>query len=273
MKVSIQGYKASFHSIACDHLFPDAEQIQRDSFDEVFEDVDNNSVQFGICAIENSSVGSINVVYDLLQKHNLKIISELYMQISQNLIGLKDAKLKDIKSVYSHPMALLQSEVYLDKKLKKIDVHERHDTAESALYVKKSRDKSKAAIASKQTATLYDLKILAKNIETDKHNYTRFIVLSKKIPSQSICQKTSLIITAKNIPGALHKVLGVFAKRSINLSKIESRPIIGKGWNYYFYIDIDIGLTDINCIEALHELERYTNSIKVLGSYPKGDLI
>ncbi len=273
MIISIQGIEASFHSIACNHLFGNAKQIHRSSFAEVFDDVENSKADFGICAIENSSVGSINAVYDLLQKSDLKITNEIYLRIHQNLLGVKGSMIKDIKSVYSHPMAILQSEEYLEKHLPDADIHERHDTAESAKFIFEIEDKTKAAIAPIETAKIYGLKILARNIETDKHNYTRFIVLSKNTLSQSECQKTSIIVTAKNIPGSLHKILGTFAKQSINLSKIESRPIIGKGWNYYFYIDFESGLTDKKTIAALSELKKYTNSIKVLGSYPRGELL
>lgn len=274
MKISIQGESGSFHDIAARQLFgTDHTQLQRATFAEVFSDVQSKQAEIAIVAIENSSVGSINEVYDLLLKDGVKIVSELYMRISHNLIGQKGAKLADIQTVYSHPMAILQCEQYLDTKLSQAEVHERHDTAESVEYVSEQNDKTLAAIGSARAAKLHKLEILAPDIETDKHNYTRFIVLSLDENNDKLADKTSIVITTKNIPGALHKVLGVFANRSINLSKIESRPILGKGWNYYFYIDFEAGLHTSIAKDALKELGHYTNSIALLGTYQKGKVL
>lgn len=274
MKISIQGESGSFHDIAARQLFgTEHSQLQRATFAEVFKDVQTKQAELAIVAIENSSVGSINEVYDLLLKNGVKIVGELYMRISHNLIGLKGAKLSEIQTVYSHPMALLQCEHFLDTELKQAEVHERHDTAESVEYIASQNDKTIAAIGSAQASKLHKLKILVPDIETDKHNYTRFIVLSLKDSSDRRADKTSVVITAKNIPGALHKVLGVFANRDINLSKIESRPILGKGWNYYFYIDFESGLQSPIAQEALKELTNYASSINILGTYQKGKVL
>lgn len=273
MTISIQGESGSFHDIAAKQLFgSDHTQLQRATFAEVFKDVQTKSADLAIVAIENSSVGSINEVYDLLLKDGVKVTGELYMRISHNLVGYKNTKLSEIRTVYSHPMALLQCEQFLDSKLPAAEVHERHDTAESVEYVAAQNDKTIAAIGSIQAAKMHNLEILEPNIETDQHNYTRFIVLSLKANKAIQADKTSVVITAKNMPGALHKVLGAFADRGINLTKIESRPIIGKGWNYYFYIDFDAGLHTPITKDALKELANYTNSIVVLGTYQKGKI-
>lgn len=273
-KISIQGESGSFHDIAARQLFGTEHiQLQRATFAEVFNDVQTKKADLAIVAIENSSVGSINEVYDLLLRDGVKIIGELYMRISHNLIGIKGTKLTDIQTVYSHPMALMQCEQFLDTKLTGAEVHERHDTAESVEYVASLNDKSLAAIGSARAAKIHKLDIIASDIETDKHNYTRFIVLSLQENLDKLADKTSIVITAKNIPGALHKVLGVFSDRKINLSKIESRPIIGKGWNYYFYIDFETGLHTQAAADALEELRKYTNSINILGTYQKGKII
>jgi len=274
MKISIQGNSGSFHDIAARQLFgTDHTQLQRATFAEVFRDVQTKQADIAIVAIENSSVGSINEVYDLLLKDGVKIVGELYMRISHNLIGHKHTKLSDIQTVYSHPMAILQCEQFLDTKLSQAEVHERHDTAESVEYVASLKDPTLAAIGSARAAKLHKLEILVPDIETDKHNYTRFIVLSLQDNKDKNANKTSVVITAKNIPGALHKVLGVFANRDINLTKIESRPIIGKGWNYYFYIDLESGLNTSITQDALKELAEYTNSIAILGTYQKGKVL
>lgn len=274
MKISIQGESGSFHDIVARQLFgTDHTQLQRATFAEVFSDVQSKQAEIAIVAIENSSVGSINEVYDLLLKDGVKIIGELYMRISHNLIGLKGTKLNEIQTVYSHPMALMQCEQFLDAKLAGADVHERHDTAESVEYVANQGDKRLAAIGSARAAKLHKLEILSPDIETDKHNYTRFIVLSLNDSNDKLANKCSVVITAKNIPGALHKVLGVFANRGINLTKIESRPIIGKGWNYYFYIDFEAGLQTLDAQDALKELADYTDTINILGTYQKGKVL
>ena len=274
MKISIQGESGSFHDIAARQLFgTDHTQLQRATFAEVFSDVQSKQAEIAIVAIENSSVGSINEVYDLLLKDGVKIIGELYMRISHNLIGLKGTKLKEIQTVYSHPMALMQCEQFLEIKLPQAEVHERHDTAESVEYVAGQGDKTLAAIGSARAAKLHKLEILTPDIETDLHNYTRFIVLSLNDSNDKLANKTSIVITAKNIPGALHKVLGVFANRGINLTKIESRPIIGKGWNYYFYIDFEAGLHSTIAQEALKELIDYTDTINILGTYQRGKIL
>lgn len=274
MKISIQGESGSFHDIAARQLFgTNNTQLQRATFAEVFHDVQAKQADIAIVAIENSSVGSINEVYDLLLKDGVKIVGELYMRISHNLIGHKGTKLDDIQTVYSHPMALLQCEQFIDTKLVQAEVQERHDTAESVEYVREQKDKTLAAIGSARAAKIHGLEILAPDIETDKHNYTRFIVLSLNDSNDQLADKTSIVITAKNIPGALHKVLGVFASRDINLTKIESRPMMGKGWNYYFYIDFEAGLNSAIAQGALNELTDYTNSISLLGTYQKGKIM
>jgi prephenate dehydratase len=274
MKISIQGNSGSFHDIAARQLFgTDYTQLQRTTFTEVFHDVQTKQADIAIVAIENSSVGSINEVYDLLLKSGVKIVGELYMRISHNLIGYKHTKLSDIQIVYSHPMAIMQCELFLDTKLSQAEIHERHDTAESVEYVANLKDPTLAAIGSTEAAKLHNLEILVPNIETNKHNYTRFIVLSLQNNKDKNTNKTSIVVTAKNIPGALHKILGIFANRGINLTKIESRPIIGKSWEYYFYIDFESGLNTSITQDALKELAKYTNSIAILGTYQKGKVL
>lgn len=274
MIVSIQGQAGSYHDIASKYLFGNQiKQLQRETFAEVFGDAQSGRADKAVVAIENSLVGSINEVYDLLLKDGLQIEAELYMRISHNLIGLHDATLDQIKTVYSHPMALLQCEAFLDAKLPGADVHERHDTAESVEFVAQQKDSSQAAIASATAAKMHGLKILQHDIETDKHNYTRFIVLSPKGSKPKVTNKTSIVIATKNIPGALYNALGVFANRNINLSKLESRPIIGKGWNYHFYIDFEAGVGDSKTTEALAELKKYASKVAILGSYQKGEVL
>lgn len=274
MRLSIQGYKGSFHAIAAKKIFGDKPSlIYRDSFSKVFNDVISGKSDLALVAIENSNAGSINEVYDLLLKKNVKIIGEVYMRIVHSLIAVKGAKLKDISNVYSHPMALLQCDVFLEKKLPNAQVHERHDTAESIEYVSKLNNLTSAAIGSEEAARLHGMSIIKKEIENDKHNYTRFIVISTKKQIDKKANKTSIVITTKNTPGSLYRVLGVFANSNINLSKIESRPIIGRGWNYFFYLDCDAGINTLITKGIIKDLRKHTNNIVVLGSYKKGRVI
>jgi len=272
--IAIQGQEGSYHALAASHIFgTDINLIACDWFDSVFTSVEDGQSDFAIVAIENSLSGSISEVYDLLRRDSLSIVGEIYMQISLKLIGFPGTRMLDIRNVYSHPVAILESKEFLHSKLSHADVHERNDTAESVEYVANGKDNSSAAIGSKAAAKLYNLAVLADDIETDKHNYTRFIVLSKTKLTDKTTNKTSLLLTVKDQPGVLYSILGVFADRHINLSKIESRPIIGKTWNYYFYLDFDAGMQDVKAKGILEELSKFTDQLTVLGSYHKGEIV
>lgn len=272
--IAIQGQEGSYHALAASHILgTDINLIACDWFDSVFTSVEDDQSDFAIVAIENSLSGSISEVYDLLRRDSLSIVGEIYMQISLKLIGFPGTQLQDIRNVYSHPVAILESKDFLHSKLSHADVHERNDTAESVEYVANGKDNSSAAIGSRAAAKLYNLAVLADDIETDKHNYTRFIVLSKNKLTDETTNKTSLLLTVKDQPGVLYNILGVFADRDINLSKIESRPIIGKTWNYYFYLDFDAGMQDVKAKGILEELSKFTDQLTVLGSYHKGEIV
>jgi prephenate dehydratase len=267
--IAIQGDKASFHDIAADQFFPaDSERVFCDTFSETFRALADDRAKYALCAIENTLHGSISEVYDLLLKHKFYSIGEVYVRIKQCLIALPGASLEQIMEIYSHPVALAQCEVFLDAKLPNAERIEHHDTAASVAFIKQLSDPTKAAIASRAAAELHGLPILADSIETHHHNYTRFVVLSKTdhdAPPKPT--KTSLAIITPNIAGSLYAALGCFANRSMNLSKIESRPILGKPWHELFYIDVDAGLGTTAFTEALDELKQQGCEITVLGSY------
>jgi prephenate dehydratase len=268
LKIAIQGYQASFHDIAASRLFgPKTGRVYCNSFSDTFKELVKGEADFAVCAIENSLYGSINEVYDLLLKNDFKIIGEAYLRIEQCLIGLLDSDITHIKKVYSHPVALAQCENYLDKNLGQAEREEYHDTAESVALIKRLSNPHYAAIAGKDAATLYKMKILADSIETNKENFTRFVALGKSKISDKNLNKTSLVIKTNHTPGALYKALGVFASRSINLTKLQSRPIIGKAWHYMFYVDIEEA-RDIVLSEILLDLKRQGCSVTILGSYP-----
>jgi len=272
-KVSIQGYRGSFHDIVAREKFAeDAEIIERGDFFGVFDDVKSGLADFGIVAIENSIVGSFLDNYDLLWEYDLEVVGEVYLRVVLNLIALPGVKLKDINEVYSHPRAIQQCRNFLEKhpKIKKVETD---DTAGSVKMVKEMGLRNAAAIASNLAAEIYQMEILARGIETDKKNYTRFLIISRGAEYSERANKTSLVIRTDNRPGSLCKCLKCFVDEGINLSKIESRPIVGKVWQYYFYLDIEAGRDVSEGKRALRELNKVASMVKILGSYERGDII
>lgn len=269
--IAIQGVKASFHDIAATQFFgKDVCTVSYDTFRDTFGAVKTGYANYAVCAIENSLYGSINEVYDLLVKNHFYITGEIYLRIEQCLIGLPGSQISEIKEVHSHFIALAQCEAYLDKVLPMAKKLEHHDTAASVEKIKNIGNSSFAAIASREAAELFGMEILAEEIETDKQNYTRFIVLEPKALDISNANKTSIIIKTSHKPGALYEALGAFAKQDINLSKLQSRPIIGKAWHYIFYVDVNAGSKDPALIEALKDLANQNCETKILGSYIAG---
>ncbi len=282
MKVSIQGLQGSYHDIAARNFFGKKYQpVHRLTFNEVFVDVSNGHTDFALIAIENSLYGSVNQVYDSLLEHeNLWICGEIYLRVRHCLIGLKGAKMEQLKEVHSHPIALSQCEVFLDEELPFVERFANHDTAGSVANIKQWKDPSKAAVASREAADRFGLSVLREEIETHHQNYTRFIVLAQEKVVPIDASKTSFVITQLNSDpsgdqkaGSLFQILKCFADRGISLSKIESRPIIGKAWHYIFYLDFDVSLADKKAGEALSCLEEQGAEMRVLGSYKAGQHI
>lgn len=269
-KVAIQGYGASFHDIAARQFFGGTIQpVPCDTFADTFATLHDAKASYAVVALENSLFGSINQVYDLLLKYRFWIIGEVYLQIEQCLVGFPSAELEDIKEVHSHPVALAQCEEYLDTTLPHAERFEHHDTAASVADIKEWGDASRAAIASAAAAELHGMRIIARGIETNKQNYTRFVVLSTEAQPASDADKASLVLITSHTPGALYKALGAFANRGINLSKLQSRPIIGQAWQYMFYVDVETN--DQGKLQAaLKELESQQCEVIQLGSYRAG---
>lgn len=271
--VSIQGYEGSFHQVAARNFFGKHVQILPcATFTEVVKSASAaDVVQAGIMAIENSIAGSILPNYNLLQKSNLAIVGEVYLQIDQNLLVNKNVNLEDIKEVHSHPMALQQCLVYLEKYNWKLI--ETEDTALSAKHIHQHKSKHIAAIASKLAAELFDLKILAPNIHTMKNNYTRFLVLQKSNLTEPVLQadKASINFHTDHSKGSLAKVLTKIAEADINLSKLQSFPIPGSDFKYSFHADLEFNTLNEfeNVIEEIKSLTRY---LKIYGIYKNGKL-
>lgn len=266
--IAIQGARASFHDIAASQYFgSDSKRVFCDTFSETFRSLAADDADYALCAIENSLYGSINEVYDLLVGHDFRIVGEVYLRIEQCLIGRPGATIDSIDEVHSHPVALAQCEHFLDTTLPGAIRMEYHDTAASVEMIANQQNASVVAIASREAAVLYGMQILASSIETDAQNYTRFVVLAKHPTSGVVANKTSLVLRTDNSAGALYRALGCFAKRGINLTKLQSRPVIGNAWKYVFYIDVAIGADDVAYLHALRELRDQQCQVTVLGSY------
>ena len=270
--ISIQGYLGSFHHKAATALFGE-ELILTEcaTFYEVVQKADNQEVDYGLMAIENSIAGSILPNYQLLKDSSLKIVGEIYLKIGQHLMALAGQSIHDIQKVYSHHMALKQADKFLNQYpfIQRIEIE---DTALAAKRIKEKNSLNEAAIAGDQAAALYGLEIIAKNIETVPNNFTRFLLLSKTDETPEKSDKCSLLISLKHSSGTLAKVLTEIAEGGYNLSKIQSFPIIENEWEYYFILDIE-GINNDHSIILVEKLREYVNSIRILGTYLKGKTI
>ncbi|MBN2518887.1 MAG: prephenate dehydratase [Bacteroidales bacterium] len=272
-RVAIQGGYGAFHEIAATHYFKDEniEVIPSVTFNDLFENLNSRHADYGIMAIENMVAGSIIPNYKLLKESNMKIIGEIYLRIKQNLVALPGQKIEDIKEVYSHPMAILQCQDFF----KKYPHIRSIDSADTALSAKEIRDKKitgVAAISSEMAAKMYNLEILEESIESNKKNYTRFLILKDKngdSVQDDTANKASLSFALAHEIGSLSKILSIFSFFNINLTKIQSLPIIGKDWEYQFYVDVEIH--DYKTyLQSLESVKPFTSIFEILGEYKKG---
>lgn len=266
MSVAIQGESASFHHQAAQQWFgPDIGIVPCESFDDVFGALNRREATHAVIAVENSLYGSINEVLDLIEAHGYPIIGELSLHIQQQLVTLPGASLSRITRVYSHPVALAQCRQFLDANLPHAERIEYHDTAASVERITNEKDPTRAAISGRMSASLYGLPILAENIEDNHANFTRFLVLSLNNEPVKDISKASLVITTDHTPGALARVLNALSSQGVNLSKLQSRPIIGKPWSYRFYLDIEAEETTIE--DSIELLKNTAAETTVLGCY------
>ena len=267
--VAFQGERGAYSESAVYQFFGSKVQVKpcRD-FRDVFESVKKQEVQAGVVPVENSIEGSVNQNYDLFFNYDLKVCGEVIVKVAHCLIANPGTTLESVKTVYSHPQALAQCRSFLEGL--RVELIPAYDTAGSVKLIKEKNLTNAAAIASEKAAELYGMQILARDIADNKENYTRFFVLSKEDSPVTGKDKTSIIFSAKHEPGSLYHALGEFAKRNINLTRIESRPTKKTAWEYNFYLDFEGHRTEPNCAEALKALGKYATFIKILGSYPKG---
>ena len=269
MKVAIQGERGAYsEAAALEHFGPGAEILPCQTFDAAFDAVESGAAEVGLLPIENSLAGSIHRNYDLLLQRQLAIIGERHLRVRHCLIGHPGTRLSDIRRVISHPQALAQCDRYL-RGLPGVETEVVYDTAGSVKLVREQGDRSVAGIASRRAAEVYEMAVLAEGIEDDPANYTRFLAIAPSAVPPGDDAKTSIVFAMRNVPGALFKAMSVFALRDIDLTKIESRPLVGKVWEYLFYIDLAGSTEDTNVARALQNLGEYTSLLRVLGSYPR----
>jgi len=269
MRVAFQGEQGAYSEAAVFGYFGDEVQaIPCDSFELVFDMVDAANCDAGMIPIENSVAGSIHRNYDLLLEHTLNITAEYHLRVRHCLIANPGTSLTDVKKVISHPQALSQCRHFLNAH-PQYKIEAVYDTAGSIKMIKENRERSIAGIASARAAEVYGMKILASGIEDNPENYTRFLVISKEPVVPSGEAKTSIVFSFENQPGALFKALSVFALRDIDLAKIESRPLVGRLWEYYFYIDLIGSVNEPRVNKALDHLGEFASMLRILGSYPR----
>jgi chorismate mutase/prephenate dehydratase len=267
MKVAFLGPKATFSHLATMQQFGlSAELVPLKSIPAVFEEVEKGKALYGVVPVENSTEGVISHTLDMFMESGLKITAEILLEVHHDLLS-RTGRLEDIKKVYSHPQPLAQCRQWLDENLPGIPVVDVASTATAAQIV--SDDYTAAAIASELAATLYDLKVVRSRIEDQVNNFTRFLVISRTATELSGNDKTSVMFSVKDEPGILCRMLEPFAKRGINLSKIESRPFKKKAWEYIFFLDLFGHSSDPDVAVALEELKGCCQFLKVLGSYPR----
>lgn len=270
-QVAVLGGPGTYSEAAAVTFFGESVQaIGKSDFDGIFKAVSSGQTDRGIVPIENSLAGSIHRNYDLLLRHNLSIIGETQIHIAHQLIALPGVKIADIKKIYSHPQPLAQCEHTLAELLPQAEQISTRDTASGVKLLVEQNVTDGAALASERAAQLYGLSILKADMQDNSENYTRFVAISPQPVAPQADAKTSIVFSMDNVPGSLFKSLAVFALRDIDLTKIESRPLQGKRWQYLFYIDFIGSLEEERCQNALNHLQEITSFFKVLGSYPKG---
>ncbi|EGG91624.1 hypothetical protein HMPREF0491_00290 [Lachnospiraceae oral taxon 107 str. F0167] len=265
-KVVYQGVEGAYSHIVTKKLFPDINTENVNTFEDAIKEVLDGNALYCVVPIENSSAGIVTDVYDLLLKKDVVIVAEYDLHISHCLLGTKDADIEDIKTVYSHPQALMQCASYLREHTDWSQVSFLN-TAVSAKKVKDDNSKAQAAIASELSANIYDLKILDRGINRNSNNTTRFVVLSKEKIFSDSSNKLSLILELPHEKGMLYNILGIFVLNGLNLVKIESRPIPEKTFEYRFFIDIEGNLNSPNVSNVLEILKEKVPFLKVLGNY------
>jgi chorismate mutase/prephenate dehydratase len=267
LKVAFLGPLATFTHLAAMQQFGlSAQLVPQKSIPTVFEEVEKGKALYGVVPVENSTEGMVSHTLDMFVESDLKITAEILLEVSHDLLS-RTGRIEDVRKVYSHPQALAQCRHWLEENLPNVPLVDVASTALAAQIV--SEDLNAAAIAGCSAAEYYGLKVVRSRIEDQVNNFTRFIVVSGKLAAPSGNDKTSILFSVKDEPGILYKMLEPFARRGVNLSKIESRPVKTKAWEYIFFLDMVGHVSEAPVGEAIEELKNFCQFLKVLGSYPK----
>jgi chorismate mutase / prephenate dehydratase len=269
MKIGYLGPEATFSHEAVQNLFPEEEMIAFDSITEIFEALGKNRLNKAVLPIENSTGGSVAITVDELIENNFFIVGEYFLKIQQSL--LSKSSFAGIQKIYSHPQGFLQCKNWLKKNAKGRRFIETSSTAKAAELA--SQDEFSGAIASKSAAKIFKLNILFEEINDKNSNETRFIIISKKQAPPRDKTKTTFIFGTKNKPGALYNILGVFKKHSVNMTKLESRPLRNKDWEYIFFTDIEGNISEKHIKNVIKDIDKHATTIKILGSYSRIEII
>ena len=267
MKIAYQGVAGSYSESCAKEKYPDCETIPCKTFDECFEKANNDGLVKAIIPESNKTTGNIGVEY-LIFKYRLNIFAEHFFPINHNLLGIPGSKLSDIKDVYSHAQALSQSSIFIKKN--KLNENVRADTAGSAKYISEAKDKSKGAISSKLSADIYNLQILDSNIQDEKENVTRFLIMQKDIFQPELQNEkyiTSLLFKLKSKAGALYSALGSFTLNGVNLTKLQSFPEKNSFSSYFFLCELDGHIEETKVKNSLEELGLHCDDMHVLGVF------
>ncbi|HEY9167303.1 MAG TPA: prephenate dehydratase [Candidatus Kryptonia bacterium] len=273
IKIAFQGERGAFSEIAARHYFPAGtiELVPHTTFVDVFHAVEKKKVKYGIVPVENTLSGGIREVFNLLDVEPVYVRGEIKLKISHSLLAKRTSRMSAIRTVYSHPQALLQCRKFIRSAgLRPVEYY---DTAGAAKYVSGTKDESIAAIASEAAAEDYNLKVLKRRLESDGNNFTRFLIISNRYEIQKDADKTTVTFSLRNAPGALHKLLSAFAIRDIDLLTIDSIPILGKPWEYKFYVDFSGSINNVVQQRAIDHLEEMSPHVKIVGSYKSGRTI
>ena len=265
--VACQGVDGSYSSIAADKLFEIADITFFRNFEGVFQAVEKGLCDYGVLPIENSAVGSVNAVYDLMKKHRFYIVRSIKLKVSHHLLAKKGVALSDIKEIYSHEQAIGQCSAYLQKLPSSVKVTACPNTAVAAETVANSDRTDIACISSRNCADLYDLGILDSNIQDNDSNYTRFICISKTLEVFAPANRISIMMTLPHEAGSLNRVLNKFSTLGLNLTKLESRPLPGTDFEFMFYFDFEGQIENSDTLSLIAELDQGTEQFAFLGSY------